>query len=864
MLAAICAASFAFGCTQKNAAIEQVPMTFTCVIADSPDSKVSISDQGKTRWEAGDQILVHGRYTGEGKSAIVTLTASDISADGKRATITFSGVEPYDRTDKGYTSNLYAGYPASAVPMDEQCYYYTNFRSTTVPLMAAYNEGNTFKFYNLCGVVSFRVSGNFDSYEFSGNADETVGYSYFRTYLVQQNSGTPRLDYSYSNTSDGGTSGPMTTVSGSVVADGSTVNYIGMPLGADFTSGFTFKFFKDGQLVKVAASETPVSVGRNKLLALGDITTHLADPSAEEEHVSAIDLASATDLSVEESSNCYLVTAPGNYKFKAVQGNSSTSVGKVGGVQLVWETCGNATAPGKNSIISAVDFQDKWICFSTPATLKPGNALIAAKNASGKILWSWHIWIPETAIEENSFGVSSHLMMDRNLGALVATQASGTAAPESFGLLYQWGRKDPFIGSSAIGTNSTAGFAGTSMSTAGGQMTLAESIAGPTVFATPPSDTDWCLESNADYWGDTSGAKSVYDPCPAGYRVPRREEAPGIFGADLNGSPNFNYDSTLGRYTVSNPLMVVPLCGYRETSGGLTHCNDRSILWNAHHDGSYTYAAYSQYMYYDSTKDPAVQSKTWSQSKGRAGSVRCVLDKEIPFENAPGMPVQLGQTRVVFGSEVNELSGICFSKDKDFFWGVGDNGALYKISLDMQTVTSHWTYDADMEDICIDPDGNLYMAIEPKRVYKLTSPYTSKTTLFDVAEAENMGNSGLEGIAWYKDNTLYLGSQSGATLWKYNLNGTKIWKKQLGIIAPQIKEVGGLCYDSEKDWLWVSDSEAQKLFVFDGEVTELLAIYDLSFIGNAESVLVDRANGMVYVGDDGSTSKIYKISFKDL
>ena len=62
----------------------------------------------------------------------------------------------------------------------------------------------------------------------------------------------------------------------------------------------------------------------------------------------------------------------------------------------------------------------------------------------------------------------------------------------------------------------------------------------------------------------------------------------------------------------------------------------------------------------------------------------------------------------------------------------------------------------------------------------------------------------------------------------------------------------------------MSDSEACKLFVFDGEVTELQAIYDVSFIGNAESVCVDHQRGCVWVGDDGSTSKIYKISFTGL
>jgi hypothetical protein len=233
------------------------------------------------------------------------------------------------------------------------------------------------------------------------------------------------------------------------------------------------------------------------------------------------------------------------------------------------------------------------------------------------------------------------------------------------------------------------------------------------------------------------------------------------------------------------------------------------------------------------------------------------------------MPVQGSYTRIVFDSNVVELSGLCLSLDKTFLWGVGDEGYLYKFSnLDGAvtgiTAETVWTYSADMEGVTINPsNGDLYLAIEPKRVYKVTSPYTGKTTMFDVEEAADMGNSGMEGITWYKGD-LYVGSQSGATLWRYTLSGVKVWKKQLGSIAPGIQEVGDLFYDSTTDLLWVSDSEAAKLFVFDGEVTKLKAIYDVSFIGNAESVCVDHARGCVWVGDDGSTSKIYKIMFTNL
>ena len=77
-------------------------------------------------------------------------------------------------------------------------------------------------------------------------------------------------------------------------------------------------------------------------------------------------------------------------------------------------------------------------------------------------------------------------------------------------------------------------------------------------------------------------------------------------------------------------------------------------------------------------------------------------------------------------------------------------------------------------------------------------------------------------------------------------------------------EVGDLFYDAKTDLLWVTDSEAFKLFVFDGDVTKVKAIYDISFIGNPESVCVDHDRNCVWMADDGSTSKIYKIAFTGL
>ena len=74
-----------------------------------------------------------------------------------------------------------------------------------------------------------------------------------------------------------------------------------------------------------------------------------------------------------------------------------------------------------------------------------GNALIALCNADGDILWSWHIWFTDDPRGQEYYN-NAGTMMDRNLGATSATPGDVGA----LGLLYQWGRKDPFLGSSSI------------------------------------------------------------------------------------------------------------------------------------------------------------------------------------------------------------------------------------------------------------------------------------------------------------------------------------------------------------------------------------------------------------------------------
>lgn len=561
------------------------------------------------------------------------------------------------------------------------------------------------------------------------------------------------------------------------------------------------------------------------------------DPGTDPGTNPSTDPSGAMDLGASGTANCYIVSSAGSYKFKAVKGNSTTSVGSVASVDVLWET--------NEGMIQNPGFKDGYIAFETPSAIKRGNALLAAKNSSGTILWSWHIWIPKTTVESGMYSLSWYKMLDRNLGALDA--ASASAGADSYGLLYQWGRKDPFRPE----TPSKRAFA---------PVSVQETISNPDIFYY--ADGTWMSSVDKTIWGD-GGSKTIYDPCPPGYKVPQREDVTVMFRTDdLSGEKGWQMASGKA-FAIGNPQVWFPYAGYIDVTGTYMAAGEQTKIWNSHMDSDNNNG-------YGIFLNGSTSSRS-SQRAAQGGSVRCISLEQEPFTNKPGMPVQGSYTRKVFDAEVEELSSLCLSKDKDFLWGVGDQGDIYRFDningdVGSITYTKIWYYDTDMEGITIDPNSNpsvLYLGIESDRVYKVASPYNSKTTIFTIDDAANMGNSGVEGITWHKGD-LYVGAQSGATLWCYTLSGTKKWKKQLGSIAPGIEEVGDLCYDPETDLLWVADSEAHKLFVFDGDVTELQAIYDVSYVGNAESVEVDHQRNCVWVGDDGSTSKIYKIAFTGL
>ena len=333
------------------------------------------------------------------------------------------------------------------------------------------------------------------------------------------------------------------------------------------------------------------------------------------------------NLGKKGTANCYLVTEAGEYKFPLVKGNTEESVGAVAKAALLWETWNNQDAVTPNSVIASVDYSGDFITFATPATLKPGNALIAALDANDEVLWSWHIWIPATpitdAVEQN---YSVKAAMSRNLGALVDTPATldPVATVESFGLLYEWGRKDPFPGLGVVSGTGAITVAGTEMTSQVAPMTVEEAIKNPTVYVIKnETSKDWLPEITDEVgklWGETE--KSVYDPCPVGYMLPQRNTSCGFWdsGTNLNDREYFALDADNCCYTVGS--MIFPLAGYIAEDGeGQKKAGARTIVWSARWDSG-TENGYGMYGYIDD----GIKFKRAGQVRTRGGSVRCVAE----------------------------------------------------------------------------------------------------------------------------------------------------------------------------------------------------------------------------------------------
>ncbi len=304
-----------------------------------------------------------------------------------------------------------------------------------------------------------------------------------------------------------------------------------------------------------------------------------------------------TELSIGGTANCYIVPKSGIYSFDATyKGNSTTEeVGEIASAEVLWESYGTLDAINAGDLISDVTVTGSEISFKAGG--RKGNALIAAMDAEGNILWSWHIWLTDKPAEQvylNGTGTA----LDRNLGAISASKNAGAM---TYGLLYQWGRKDPFVGVGATSGTVMAATTSAWTKTASSETIGTDSYANahPTEFITASFSSgkySWLWKSDSKRWKGSDGSKTVNDPCPPGYRIPEGGTTNKFFKdtfasqtalPTFEGGYDFGTDGTGHMALTEDPSCWYPATGFISTGGTIQASGNSGDYWLNYDSGGY-------------------------------------------------------------------------------------------------------------------------------------------------------------------------------------------------------------------------------------------------------------------------------------
>jgi len=300
----------------------------------------------------------------------------------------------------------------------------------------------------------------------------------------------------------------------------------------------------------------------------------------------------AIDLSGEglKISNCYVVSAPGNYVFDAKTPGGTEFTGDGYTADWVWATSprwSNTSQAVIGNLISDIEYIDGKIYFSTNANfvnIYVGNVIVGIFK-DGDLKWSWHIW--ET-IDPKDEVVAGYTFMDRNLGAMRKydpTNSDTDYTNGSRGFYYQWGRKDPIVAPRGASAKKGEYSAAVAFDTANNWATYY--IANTDVWANAtswnvisaaPSEWSYSAEEALKYptsmllaamfpsYAVDDVWPSEGEPCPFGYHVMTKEEAQAL--VDL-GTEKWArvYGSARNGGVKINDTLVLPFLAYRKADG---------------------------------------------------------------------------------------------------------------------------------------------------------------------------------------------------------------------------------------------------------------------------------------------------------
>ena len=257
----------------------------------------------------------------------------------------------------------------------------------------------------------------------------------------------------------------------------------------------------------------------------------------------------------------------------------------------------------------------KFLKFRVPKDkIKTGNAVIAATKG-GVVVWSWHLWFTEanvlkttkvTNFQNVDYNFTNETLgwkytkwetttysaprkvkvkirqLEKNGGnykesTITITQNNG-ALRKGYSTLYQFGRKDALPATDDI-------LEGTFTKNGGDNMSIQNGIQHPETFYTNGSTwyngynqyNLWSMENTTIGFNDNRVVKTVYDPCPAGFKMPASNAFTGFTttGGNTETESQFNINGGLDsgfhfNNKISSPDATVyfPASGYRNSENG--------------------------------------------------------------------------------------------------------------------------------------------------------------------------------------------------------------------------------------------------------------------------------------------------------
>mgnify|MGYP000834266714 CR=1 FL=1 len=383
--------------------------------------------------------------------------------------------------------------------------------------------------------------------------------------------------------------------------------------------------------------------------------------------VTDYDLSKEGDASKPiNTANCYIVNAPGTYRLPLVYGNAI----KNGNTNLdsgIGETNFIPSAKSAEGVVdpwipevaeaiilwqdvqtgmisnAAITSDNKYMTFSVDKnTIQQGNAVVAVRDASQNILWSWHIWVTDFKPgDDNLIPVkqpnvtTTYNAMPYTLGycagpnpeyypardVTITFTQDGTGEQKEFVIrqqyyekainnntpFYQWGRKDPFPAATNVKVEadrsgiyiqrSGDGYVknciyaeGVNFTTVNEIGSIEKSIAFPYNFYL--SDRHWYGGNNdliESLWGNVDDVKlpkkTIYDPSPVGYCIPPKNFAwtkTDAINRDLSTADAKGYWVYCNENKKDGLMLFLPSSGRRHGKNGtIEDVSKYCMLWTS-------------------------------------------------------------------------------------------------------------------------------------------------------------------------------------------------------------------------------------------------------------------------------------------